>query len=325
MHAKPSEIQEMITSPLVEWIKNNCINLSSISSEGGDTDMSAFKPAVGSGRVVGLGEANHGSKEFSIAKLKLARFLIEEMDFEGVGMEIPEEQAKSIDSYIRTGEGYPEELIGNLGYWVADTREVLELINWMRTFSEQNPDRTISFFGCDISISDRRRKDTILRDAVMADNISRKLAQLGTDSKVVLWMHNAHIANVDSPNFVSVGSRLRKSLGKDYVNLGLLFSSGSFNAINNNSGQLEVVSVPDAPTGSYEHILHKTGLSDLVLDLRKTRDNPLFTDWYQAKLKIRDIGSIFYGDNSSLQQIDLANKFDCLVWVDKITPSTLLN
>ena len=305
MTHKAVETEERNSTPIVDWIKDNALILDSSPSQARKDDLLPLKEMVGAARIVGLGEANHGSREFSLIKTRVAKFLIQELGFE-------------------TGNGNPKELVKNLGYWVTSTQEVLNLVIWMKSFNEQNPNRPVSFFGCDIPIVDERRSDGSLRDKAMAENVLRLLGQGGINPKVVLWAHNAHISNTNTPNFRSLGFYLKDQLGNDYINFGLLFGEGSFLAVNGNSGTLETITVQKAPKGTYEQLFALTQIRSLILDLRETRANTLFESWHKPKLRMRDIGSFFYSDSYAFQEIDLVNKFDGVVWLDKVTPSNSL-
>src|SRR5581483_10798357 len=146
-----------MTAEIVDWLQDHSIHLKSIQPEEDLSDLTPLREIVGESQLVGLGEATHGNKEFVQIRDRITRFLIERMNFNGVIMEVPQEEAKAVDHYIKTGEGSREDVLNGLVYWVFRTQEVLDLINRMRQFNQTSPKQKISFKGCDIPLEDERR------------------------------------------------------------------------------------------------------------------------------------------------------------------------
>ncbi len=323
-----------MTAEIVGWLRDHSINLKTIQSEEDLSDLAPLKGIVGKSQVVGLGEATHGNKDFALIRDRIARFLIERMNFNGVIMEVPQEEAKVVDHYIQTGEGSQEDVFNGLVYWVFRTQEVLDLINWMRQFNLMSPKRMISFRGCDIPVEDERRNSDQSRDKAMAQNVLTFLEEKGPNSKFILWAHNSHIAKSEnhsnSTDWKTMGSHLKDHLGDKYISFAALFNEGSFNArrlsSNQEAGPLEVFTVQKAEPGHFENIFSKTELPLAIFDLRPTRLNPLFQSWFKNQYKIREVGSVFSNECESdfSYSINLANKHDVVIWIDKVTPSRLI-
>ncbi|UNO44418.1 hypothetical protein [Streptomyces sp. MST-110588] len=60
---------------------------------------------LGNARVVGLGEATHGTREFFRLKHRLLDFLVTEMDFSVPAMEASASAGPAVDAYVRHGVG----------------------------------------------------------------------------------------------------------------------------------------------------------------------------------------------------------------------------
>ncbi|MBN2416823.1 erythromycin esterase family protein [bacterium] len=58
-----------------------------------------------------------------------------------------------INTYVLGGEGDPETLLNNMGNWyIWDTKEVLALIRWMRTYNtDPAHDKKVEFYGIDVT------------------------------------------------------------------------------------------------------------------------------------------------------------------------------
>jgi len=323
-----------VKQEIIKWLKKNSIIISTINPQENISDLLPLKEIIGSTTLVGLGEATHGNKEFAQIKDQIFRFLVEEMGFDGIVIEVSEEPAKNIDKYIKTGKGNPKKLLSELGYWITRTQEVLDMIEWMKNYNAKSSNRQLSFYGCDISMDDPRRKVDVSaseRDKAMADNCIRFLKSK-KDSKLILWAHNTHIANLDIPNFKTTGAYLKDILGKQYINFGILFGEGSFSARRSDfkkqqTGEIDTFTFGKPKDDSYASFFEQTGQSLSITDLRLIRSNPIFKSWQDYMYTVREVGSSFdpsEEDNFS-QKIDLVNKYDGIIWIKKVTPSTVLN
>lgn len=101
--------------------------------------------------VIGLGEATHGTKEFFELKNKIFKYLVEHHDVKLFGIEANFAACYDINKYILTGEGNAKEALSRNGYWVWQSQEVIDLIEWMKDY---NKDKTsiekIQFYGYDM-------------------------------------------------------------------------------------------------------------------------------------------------------------------------------
>ena len=101
-------------------------------------------------RIVGLGEATHGAREFFSLKDRIFRFLVQKKGFTVFAIEAPWLTSLAIDRYITNGKGDPREaLAGTFAVW--DNQEVLDLIKWMRAYNVTRGTRpALRFVGIDI-------------------------------------------------------------------------------------------------------------------------------------------------------------------------------
>ena len=61
--------------PVTEWVRGNAIRLTTPEAGHGFKDMEPLKKVVGKARIVSLGEATHGSREFFQLKHRMLEFL----------------------------------------------------------------------------------------------------------------------------------------------------------------------------------------------------------------------------------------------------------
>lgn len=107
----------------------------------------------GDSRVVLLGEATHGSRDFYQARSAITRHLIEHHGFNIVAVEADWPDAARIDRYVRHHAPRPsrDEAFTRFPTWMWRNAEVMEFITWLRTY---NADRALeqraSFHGLDV-------------------------------------------------------------------------------------------------------------------------------------------------------------------------------
>src|SRR5262245_34960362 len=65
----------------VKWIRQQAIPLKTVQARNGFADMQPLKKVVGDARIVSLGEATHGTREFFQMKHRMMEFLATEMGF----------------------------------------------------------------------------------------------------------------------------------------------------------------------------------------------------------------------------------------------------
>jgi erythromycin esterase len=108
---------------------------------------------IGDARIVALGEATHGTKEFFTMRHKILECLVIEEGFNIFAMEASWHRANHINEYVQTGQGVPRRLLQNLNLWPWFTNEVLDLIVWMHDYN-QTPGNTpsLTFAGFDVNM-----------------------------------------------------------------------------------------------------------------------------------------------------------------------------
>ncbi len=144
----------------VLWLRANAIPFETTEPNSSLEDLLPLKDMIGSARIVALGEATHGTHEFFQMKHRMLEFLVKEMGFNTFAMETNWSEANLINDYVHTGKGEPAELLKGLHFWTWNTREVLDMIEWMHAYNE-NPSNTrkISFYGFDIQYGTMARSN----------------------------------------------------------------------------------------------------------------------------------------------------------------------
>ena len=153
---------------VVAWVKQNAVPLASTEPGRGFDDMGALRAMVGAARVVGTGEATHGTHEFFQMKHRLFEFLVEKMGFRTLVVEGAVSDAQAVDDYLRTGKG---ELPAARG-WVSDIEERHQMLRWMRRYNEDKAHKEkLRYFGVDIM----RSAGSVAALATAVGSIDKKL------------------------------------------------------------------------------------------------------------------------------------------------------
>lgn len=134
---------------VVDWLKQNAVALKTVEAGSGLADMAPIKAMVGKARVVSLGEATHGSREFFQLKHRMLELLVTEMGFTSFAIEASFPEALRVNEYVLTGKGDPEAALTGMRFWTWDTEEVLALIRWMRRYNEDHKAK-LKFYGFDM-------------------------------------------------------------------------------------------------------------------------------------------------------------------------------
>ena len=154
------------------------------------------------------------------------------------------------------------------------------------------------------------------RDRCMAKNLLW-LREQYPNSRIVLWAHNGHISKADN----RMGHWLQDGIGADYVNFGFTFYRGGCSIIVPDSEKLQH-DVQTAPPGTLEYLLHQLDEPIFILDLRRMREERAPALAWINRMAFRHIGALKWEEE--FWDEGVADQFDYMVYIDRVTPSHLL-
>jgi erythromycin esterase len=135
---------------IVDQLRRHAIRLESITAGSGFEDLRPLRKILSGARVVGLGEATHGTREFFQVRHRLLEFLVEEMGYTVLAVEGSYAAFERINDYVVHGTGDRATLLAEQGYWILDTEEVAAIIDWLREHNRAIPDeKKVRIFGID--------------------------------------------------------------------------------------------------------------------------------------------------------------------------------
>lgn len=144
------------------WLAKNAVPLRTVEAGNGFADMQPLKKMVGNARLVSLGEATHGTREFFQLKHRMLEFLVTEMGFTIFGIEATMPEGFDVNEYVLTGKGDAAQALAGLYFWTWDTEEVLAMIEWMRQYNaDPRHTKKVKFYGFDMQSAPRAAKVTL--------------------------------------------------------------------------------------------------------------------------------------------------------------------
>lgn len=101
-------------------------------------------------KIVGLGEASHGSSEIFKVKDKLTRYILQKNKGGIFSIEASMPDSFLLNEYILKGNKTGKEYLMNIKSWIYQTDEILNMIEWMKQYNDKNTSK-IQFTGFDMT------------------------------------------------------------------------------------------------------------------------------------------------------------------------------
>ncbi|MFD3513540.1 erythromycin esterase family protein [Streptomyces sp. NPDC058657] len=151
-------------SQVISALERGAHPLRTTSPAGSLDDLRPLGRMVRDARVVGLGEATHGSHEFFALKHRVFRYLVEEKGFRSFSLEASWGAGLRLNDYVLHGKGdlrsiMNEEFQGLYSWW--NNPDYRELLRWMRAYNQQHPKDPVQFTGNDFGYSGPQLYDRV--------------------------------------------------------------------------------------------------------------------------------------------------------------------
>ncbi|GAA0592799.1 hypothetical protein GCM10009534_28890 [Kribbella sandramycini] len=267
-----------------DWMRATAIALPNFDGYADwEPALHRWAPALGDVRVVGLGEATHGTREFFQLKALMVRYLVERAGFRVFALEAPGKPAPAVNAYIQGDAVDPVAALTGLASWPWRTEEVLALLEWMRSYNQSCPaSERVRFIGVDpldpdlfTDVPETPRTEEAAAEsfwAVRDRQMAEAILEAAANDKVVFWGHNGHVGMEPFlPGAPTTGQVLREKLGTSYYAVGLLFGRGSLRAFRSeptNAGEPDIVHRGRPVPWSAEAALGRALGTAHLLDLR---------------------------------------------------------
>jgi erythromycin esterase len=169
----------MLMRETVDWIRASAIPITTFEAGNGFSDFEPLRGVIGDARIVSLGEATHGTREFFQLKHRLLEFCVSEFGFTIFGIEASYPECLRVNDYVLHGTGDPADALAGTRFWTWDTEEVLALIEWMRAWNATHA-RQVKFYGFDMQYPTEAALSIL-------DYLARVAPEFATASEGPLW------------------------------------------------------------------------------------------------------------------------------------------
>ena len=128
----PAEASEVKT--VSAWLAANAVRCDSddLNRLG---DLQPLKNTLKGVRVIGVGEATHGTHEFFRFRHRLLVFLVRQMGFRTLALETGYASAGPLDAFVRGEAVDITKALAQQGLWTWDTEEMRGILDWLRKYN----------------------------------------------------------------------------------------------------------------------------------------------------------------------------------------------
>ena len=166
-----SAIADCEEDGFAKWAATHALALTTVESTSNDSDLLPLESAIGTARVVALGEPMHGAHEPLAFRNRLFRFLVERMGFTAIALESGFTESISARAFIEGGKGdAATPARTGLSAWASQFSENLELLQWMRDYNAAASaagHRKIRLYGIDITAGGRKSGPWLAIDSAL--------------------------------------------------------------------------------------------------------------------------------------------------------------
>ena len=171
-----------------------------------------------------------------------------------------------------------------------------------------------------------------LRSLHMFHTLQSLLSYSGSDSKAIIWGHNADVGNafateVYANGEINLGHLCKEQYGDNSYHIGFGTHKGTLAASSNWGAKMKIFSLQESLDNSFESLCHKTKISNFTLPLRaQNADDELLELLAVPKLQ-RSIGILYSPKKEAIRNYSksiLPMQYDEYIWYNTtqaITPT----
>jgi len=141
--------QNKATNIIVE----NLVKIDSNQQVGYTMSMDLFKNVISNNKILALGEATHGTKNFVDFRLSIIKKLVGEYGYKAIVTESDFSSTLAMNDYVVFGRGNLKKSLQDMGYWMWNNPDFLKTIEWLRMYNDSKDikDR-VHIYGCDMTV-----------------------------------------------------------------------------------------------------------------------------------------------------------------------------
>ncbi|GLB48466.1 erythromycin esterase family protein [Neptunitalea lumnitzerae] len=104
--------------------------------------------------IIGVGEATHGTSEFTTMRHRFFKYLVTTHGFNTFILEADYGGCMRINNYIHGADDVVTQALNEVRLYPWLTQEMVALINWMKAYNEEHPEHQLNFVGADMQMAD---------------------------------------------------------------------------------------------------------------------------------------------------------------------------
>ncbi|MBI9062919.1 MAG: erythromycin esterase family protein [Marinilabiliaceae bacterium] len=137
---------------LVNELNNKITEITSITPDGNFDDLKSLKGILSNKKIIGLGEATHGTREFFTFKHRMMKYLVENENFKVFIIEGDFAGAQAMNDYVIYGKGTSRDGFIGVGYGVWCRQAFVDFVEWIKEYNQDKLlEDKVKFYGCDIN------------------------------------------------------------------------------------------------------------------------------------------------------------------------------
>ena len=180
-----------ISDPILDELRSQTIELSDTPIAELDDNILDILNPVCSARIIGVGEATHGTRDFFQMKARIFKHLVIHHGFRCLAMEMDFSGSIPIDNYICNNQGDLTALMNQyMQIWVHRNNSLYELLQWIHDYNlSRSVNEKIHFVGIDAQL--QTFNASIFKNFI---KVTDPAGQLNFQDEIV-WMQQ--LANLD--------------------------------------------------------------------------------------------------------------------------------
>ena len=135
-----------VSQEVVNTLTANAIPIATVEPGSATQDLEFLRSIVGDFRIVSMGEATHGTREFAQLKQRVIEYCVSHLGFAAIALETNYGKTLAINDYVLNGRGNPAQAVAGT---LVGHEETVALVEWVRGWNIAH-DRKVSFFGFDM-------------------------------------------------------------------------------------------------------------------------------------------------------------------------------
>lgn len=141
----------LVSATPITYLQKNAAPITSFELGSSLTDLEPLSGVVGNARIVGMGEATHGTAEFTQLRARMLEYLVRQKGFTVFALETSMAGARDLNAYVQGGAGDAKALLTRYARlaWPWRTAQMLTVLEWMRSYNASASSK-LRFTGIDL-------------------------------------------------------------------------------------------------------------------------------------------------------------------------------